>query len=595
MGGLLVCLEREGCVPLEPVLLAMRGDGECRGKLEFCLDGPLALGACRLEFEGDLLATGPDAIAAVHGYFFGPLRGSGASSLLDGYRKHGEAYLRQVDGEFAFVLWDRRTRTLYLCRDSFGTKPLFYACDDRRLAAASEIRQLLRSGVVPVSANRSRLAADLGMGQAVPEETSFAGVNRVLPSQILRFSPALDREGIVTWEPPTTVDRSRSEEDVLVELPRLLSRSIARRRWQRPLLTLSSGYDSVAVAAVVATDEALRQSFSSAGRPRAITLFYPGWDFDESDESGRLARRLSIAHVVVDAAGAGPVEAALELGDACDQPYGATGYELPLVLREARRLGHDSIATGIGAEYSWETTPRLAADLFRNKSWSRLLREAREHVGPHAGKLAGFLLHDVVRAWAGEGVRRLRRLGIRHASAISVSERAGWESMMWRSKAGEMNGAQSSSQMEILEQVGVRMGVELIHPYLDREMVEFAFSTPPHLLGTLTDRKRLLGRAMARRFPDALWGRPKTPSPDPFVARSLRRVPETLGSFRDWRLPAVLPLDPERLDLVRRVSAGEPVEFPALAWDVVCQEFWLRRYFPGEASAGEAGGLAATA
>ncbi|HQR65940.1 MAG TPA: asparagine synthase-related protein [Thermoanaerobaculia bacterium] len=508
--------------------------------------------------------------------------GSAASSLLDGYREHGEAFLREVDGEFAFALWDRHERTLYLCRDSFGTKPLFFACDGRRLVAASEIRQVLRSGVVVASPNRSKLEADFGMGHSAPEETPFAGVYRVLPSQLLRFSPALEWEGSVTWTPPTTVDRRRTEGDVIEELPRVLSRSIARRRWRKPLLTLSSGLDSAAVAAVVSSGDALRKQFSAAGRPRAITLSYAGWDNDETAEAARMAERLSIEHVVVDATTTGPVESAGELAEAFDQPYGGTGYEVPLLLREARRNGHETAAMGLGAEYSWETMPRLAADLFRVGSWGRLYREARDYAGQGSGRISGIFLHDVVRAWAGEGLRRLRHPGSRDA----------WESMMWRSKAGQMNGVQGGPPMEFLEQIGVHEGVEMVHPFLDREMVEFAFSTPPELLGTLTDRKRLFGRAMDRLLPDPSWQRPKFPGPDGFVKSSLRGVAGWLGPMDRWQLPALLPLDAGTLETLRTLCAGETVESAVDAWTLVCREFWLRRHFPGEAGGNEARSMA---
>jgi len=100
---------------------------------------------------------------------------------------------------------------------------------------------------------------------------------------------------------------------------------------------------------------------------------------------------------------------------------------------------------------------------------------------------------------------------------------------------------------------------------------------------------------MARRYPDAVWERPKTPSPDPFVAKSLRSVPDRLGPASGWRLPALLPLDAERRDLLRRVGAREPLEFPSLAWDLVCQEFWLRHHFSEKSFAGETRGKAAVA
>jgi hypothetical protein len=166
---------------------------------------------------------------------------------------------------------------------------------------------------------------------------------------------------------------------------------------------------------------------------------------------------------------------------------------------------------------------------------------------------------------------------------------------MWRSKAAQLAGLQTGTLIEFLEQLGVHEGVEMVHPYLDREMLDFAFRTPPQLVGTLMNKKRLLSRAMARRFPDAVWERPKTPSPDPFVAKSLQSIPDRLGPASGWRLPALLPLDAERRDLLRRVGAREPLEFPSLAWDLVCQEFWLRRHFSEESFAGETRGRAAVA
>jgi asparagine synthase (glutamine-hydrolysing) len=526
------------------------------------------------------MASDSEALAAVHGYFFGPHRGSAASVLLDGYRKDGESYLRRVDGEFAFALWDRRKRTLYLCRDSFGTKPLFFAGDGERLAAATEMREVLRSGVVPASANRSRLATDFDLGTSSPDETQFSGVRRVLPSQLLRFSPDLSSEALVTWAPPATVNRRRTEEEVLDELPQLLTRSVARRRWRKPAVSLSSGLDSASVAAVVSSDDGLKRIFSPAGGPRAIILSYPGWSFDEMEEAERLARLFSMAPVVVDTTRTGPFEAAGELGEICDQPYIATGYAVLLVLRELRRRGCESVATGIGAECSWETAPRLAADLLRQGSWVRLFRETKEWAEPGVRELAGCLWREAVRPWVAEGARRMG-----HGKRLTGPWEPGdgsWGSMMWRSKGLELAGFTRGTFLEIFEQLGVHEGVEMIHPFLDREVVEYAFRTPPHLLGTLTSGKRLLARAMSRRFPGAFGERPKASGPDDFVAHELRKAPLSLGPVSDWQLPSIVPFDAEDRELLRKIGAGEPLGYLIRPWKMICTELWLRRHFPAE-------------
>src|SRR6516225_10243702 len=63
------------------------------------------------------------------------------------YADHGTACLRQLRGEFAFVLWDGPNSTLFAARDRFGIKPLFYAIDQNTLYLASEIKALLAAGV----------------------------------------------------------------------------------------------------------------------------------------------------------------------------------------------------------------------------------------------------------------------------------------------------------------------------------------------------------------------------------------------------------------------------------------------------------------
>src|SRR2546428_3119289 len=66
------------------------------------------------------------------------------------YEEHGEACVDHLRGMFAFALWDARRRRLMLARDRMGEKPLYLCQRNGQLVFASELRALLRSGVVPV-------------------------------------------------------------------------------------------------------------------------------------------------------------------------------------------------------------------------------------------------------------------------------------------------------------------------------------------------------------------------------------------------------------------------------------------------------------
>src|SRR5215468_8595019 len=130
-------------------------------------DGCVALGHARLSIID--LTTGDQPIASedgktrivVNGEFYGyesiqhELEQSGhrlrtrsdSEIALHLYEDLGTQCLHRLRGEFAFVVWDERQRTLFAARDRFGIKPLFYTCYRDTLYFASEVKALFAAGV----------------------------------------------------------------------------------------------------------------------------------------------------------------------------------------------------------------------------------------------------------------------------------------------------------------------------------------------------------------------------------------------------------------------------------------------------------------
>src|SRR4029077_19403966 len=107
---------------------------------------------------------------------------SDSEVLIAAFAQWGRSVLSRFVGMFAFVLLDRQKRELFVARDPFGIKPLFWAMGDRCIALASEIRPLLEVPGVGRAADIARAGLFLAVGQTdAGEGTMFAAV-RSLPA-----------------------------------------------------------------------------------------------------------------------------------------------------------------------------------------------------------------------------------------------------------------------------------------------------------------------------------------------------------------------------------------------------------------------------
>jgi asparagine synthase (glutamine-hydrolysing) len=106
--------------------------------------------------------------------------------LLRAWERWGVAALDHMVGQWAFAMYDRREQRLWLARDRFGEKPLFYHQDGRALAFASSIPALLQAPWVPRQLDPDALIEYVTMRYVVSPRTVLAGVRKVPPGCVLR-------------------------------------------------------------------------------------------------------------------------------------------------------------------------------------------------------------------------------------------------------------------------------------------------------------------------------------------------------------------------------------------------------------------------
>lgn len=107
--------------------------------------------------------------------------------LLQMYATYGEACLEQLNGMFAFAIWDTRKKRLFAARDRLGIKPFYYYWDGEFFAFASEPKALLEHPRIEAETDREALEDYLNLQYCLGDKTLFKGIKRLLPGHCLNL------------------------------------------------------------------------------------------------------------------------------------------------------------------------------------------------------------------------------------------------------------------------------------------------------------------------------------------------------------------------------------------------------------------------
>lgn len=214
--------------------------------------------------------------------------------ILHAYRQWGIGCIERFRGMFAFALWDARERTLWLVRDRLGVKPLCYACDERGIRFASEIKALLTDPAQPRAVDEDALFHFLSFLTTPAPQTLFAGIRKLPAGGLLRVRDDGTMEERRWWD---VLDHAAPMPDGGADpAPRLLSElreAVAIRKLADvPVgVFLSGGVDSSTNLALFSEGE--------DSRVKAFSIAYAGDQASVADEmpfARAMAQRTGAEH-----------------------------------------------------------------------------------------------------------------------------------------------------------------------------------------------------------------------------------------------------------------------------------------------------------
>jgi asparagine synthase (glutamine-hydrolysing) len=209
---------------------------------------------------------------------------SDTETIVHLYEEYGPDCVKHLRGMFAFAIWDRRKRKLFVARDRLGIKPLYYRYDGKAFVFGSEIKTILAYPGVKAEFNRSTLAEYLAFGYITGAETMYTGIEKLPPGHTLE----LVENGKLTitpyWDLTVAPDIDGKPREHYVKTYReLLEQCVSSHLMSDvPLgVFLSGGLDSSAVAAL-----------TTKIRKEPIETFAVGYGEEEFSEL-RFARQVA--------------------------------------------------------------------------------------------------------------------------------------------------------------------------------------------------------------------------------------------------------------------------------------------------------------
>ena len=262
--------------------------------------------------------------------------------LLHGYREWGAAIQDRLNGMWAFAVHDAEKGEVFLSRDRFGKKPLYYHVRPGFFAFASELAALSRHPQVPDTQDELSLRKYFAYGFIPAPNSLYAGV-RKLPGgcsmlvSLRDFSSRIDRYWTYRVEPMDTLPRD-PEAAWGEEIRDILDRAVRRRLMSDvPLgVFLSGGIDSSAITALAARHVNSLRTFS---------VGFSEASFDESAYSQRAAKLFGTRHHQDSLSLTKALDILPDLTARLDEPMGDSSL-LPTYLLSRETRKHVTVALG---------------------------------------------------------------------------------------------------------------------------------------------------------------------------------------------------------------------------------------------------------
>jgi asparagine synthase (glutamine-hydrolysing) len=530
-----------------------------------------------------------------------------AELILHAFAAWDAGCVEHLAGDFAFAIWDAKTKRLFCARDHFGVKPFYYAEVGKQFIFSNVLDCVRTAPGVASDLNKAAVGDFLLFGLNCDlASTTFSAIRRLPPAHTMIAST----DGVKPecyWTPPTAGHiRYKNTKQYAEHFEEIFREAVRDRlRTDRVALLMSGGLDSATVA-VTARD--VLDKNKEKTELRGFTVVYESLF---KDDEGGFARELAKSAGV-------PLESIAV--DALEPFEGwRTGDELTEVSSAQRRNAFpngqpiawpepvdDPFLAGLFIQFGaiakfgrvalsgdgsdnlmhFEMWP-YAKSLAREGDWGRLAKELPPYLRKRKSPLPGAVrrvkkafgndeVHPKFPEWVSKDFIEQFRLRERAAEWRELPK---WRPHPILPRGHASLGLPQWSHLFEMQNPGVtHFPVEMRHPFLDLRVANFLLALPPF---PLYMEKKLLREVLLGRVPEGVRTRKKTPlAGNPLELHAARNESNWMHEVR-WEKEIQAYVDTRKLERALRMAMENPqMESKMNRMEAVvrpiCLNFWLR-------------------
>ena len=500
--------------------------------------------------------------------------------VLKTYIKYGANCGEKLNGIFAFAVFNTKERSLFLCRDKIGVKPLFYYEYNGGLLFGSEIKTLLASGVVKPRIDEQGLNEIFFLGPArTPGFGVFKGVFELNPGEC-----AVYKNGRFTRKTYFSIEareHTDSEKDTIEKTRWLLTDAVERQLVSdMPLcMLLSGGLDSSVIVKVAS----LYNREHKLGKPNTYSVeyrdnakyfqtskFQPNRDYEYiklmSKNAGTRHSEVVLDNLLL-------VDALYDSVDARDLPgYVDVDSSLLLFCREIKK------------DYTVALSGECADELFGGYPWYFNRDILFEDCFPwsRSQEIRRFILKDGILKNGEEYVRQRYLDTIQQAPKLpsDSKENARMREMFFLNFYWFMQ-----CLLERKDRCSMYNGLEVRVPFCDYRLVEYAYNMPWELKAWGGREKGIVRKAFEDILPEEIAWRKKSPYPKTHnpvyfeeCARRVRIILNKKNTLTELLNKQAVERIIENPDAITEPWYGQLMKAPQILAYIIELDDWFERY-----------------